>query len=286
MQFSLKHEEYITEINKCLEASLSDKDGVIYDAMRYSLLCGGKRVRPVLSMACAEALGGDTSIACILGCAVEMIHTYSLIHDDLPCMDDDTMRRGRPTNHVIFGETTAVLAGDALLNYACEFLINSKLDDKKTIRALGVLYSASGAEGMIGGQILDMDAEINKPDAKELELLHKKKTGALINAAASMGAIAAGKELDALNGYSSSLGLAFQICDDILDIEGDEEKLGKHVNSDKKNNKTTFTTLYGIDGARKMLVNETDKAIKSLKFLDEKGDFLREYALYLLNRDI
>ncbi len=286
MQFLNKLENYIKEINLCLEKSLENKTGDIYESMRYSLLAGGKRMRPVLSMATSEALSGNVSMALDFGCALEMIHTYSLIHDDLPCMDDDALRRGRPTNHIVFGEAKAVLAGDALLNYACEFLTENCTDPHKTIEALKVLYKSSGADGMIGGQILDINAEVVSPDEKGLELLHRKKTGALINAAVSLGAISAGKEADCLLEYSSSLGLAFQICDDILDVFGDAEKIGKPINSDEKNKKTTFVTLYGAEGARIRLREETEKAISSIDFLGKDGEFLRQYALYLLNREV
>ncbi len=285
MQFSEKLEKYINEVNLCLENALEDKKGSVYDAMRYSLLSGGKRIRPVLSLACAEALGGDSAAALYLGCAVEMVHSYSLIHDDLPCMDNDDLRRGKPTNHIVFGEANAVLAGDALLNFACEFLLNSPIDDDKKLKGLRVLFSASGADGMIGGQSLDIEAETRAFNADELTQLHNKKTGAIINAAVSMGAIAAGHDEFKLYDYSSAVGLAFQIRDDILDVSGDEKVIGKPINSDLKNNKTTFVSLFGIDGASKKLEEETQKAIDSIEFLGEKGEFLRQFALYLLKRE-
>ena len=285
MQFSVKLENYINKVNLCLENALKDKKGSVYDAMRYSLLSGGKRIRPVLSLASAEALGGDSTAALYLGCAVEMIHTYSLIHDDLPCMDNDDLRRGKPTNHIVFGEANAVLAGDALLNFACEFLLSSPIDDDKKLKGLRVLFAASGADGMIGGQALDIEAESRPFNAEELTKLHNKKTGAIINAAVSMGAIASDCDELKLYDYSSAVGLAFQIRDDILDISGDEKVLGKPINSDLKNNKTTFVSLFGIDGANKKLEEETQKAINSIEFLGEKGEFLRQFALYLLNRE-
>lgn len=285
MQFSDKLKEYINEINICLENSLKDKKGSVYDAVRYSLLSGGKRIRPVLSLACADALGGDRATALYLGCAVEMVHTYSLIHDDLPCMDDDDLRRGKPTNHIVFGEASAVLAGDALLNFACEFLLSSPIDNDKKLKGLNVLFYASGADGMIGGQALDMEAETRPFSVDELTQLHNKKTGAIINAAASMGAIASGCDELKLYEYSSAIGLAFQIRDDILDVSGNEQVLGKPINSDLKNNKTTFVSLFGLDGAREKLEEETQKAIDSIEFLGDKGDFLRQFALYLLKRE-
>ncbi len=285
MSFKNTLEDYQKKVNNFLEEYLSCKEGELYDAIRYSLLAGGKRIRPVLTLAVCDALGGDSQKALVFGAALEMIHTYSLIHDDLPCMDNDDFRRGKPTNHKVFGEATAVLCGDALLNMACELIAEADFDDKSKVEALSIIYSSSGAEGMVGGQILDMKAEKVSLDEDELYLLHKKKTGALIDAAVSLGAICSGKDRDLLKIYSSSLGIAFQICDDILDVDGDEASLGKPVNSDEKNNKVTFVTLYGIGGAKNKLMEETQNAIDSLEILGEKGKFLNELALYLLNRE-
>ena len=272
-------------VNKYLNNTFDNKAGSTYDAMRYSLYAGGKRIRPVLSLACSEALEGNMDAALCYGCSIEMIHTYSLIHDDLPCMDDDELRRGKPTNHIVFGENMAVLSGDALLNYACENITNfNGGTDKMNLNALKIIFSASGADGMIGGQVLDLMAENKTITAEELMMLHSKKTGALIKASASLGAISAECNENLFDGYASSLGLAFQICDDILDVESDTETFGKPVHSDEKNNKTTYITLYGIDGAKSKLKEETDKAIASLDFLGNKGAFLKDFALYLLDR--
>ena len=287
MNFNVSFNNYVNEINDYLKSSLSDKKGLIYDAMGYSLYAGGKRIRPVISLACCDALDGNRDAALVYGSAIEMIHTYSLIHDDLPCMDNDDLRRGKPTNHIVYGEDTAVLAGDALLNFACESIVSqNKLLSEMSLKALKIIYNASGAEGMIGGQIMDMLAEKKTPDAQTLNMLHSKKTGALIRAAAAVGALSAGEDENLFNEYSSSLGLAFQIRDDILDVEGDAEKFGKPILSDEKNNKTTYVTLYGMDEAKKKLNDETQKAIGSIEFLGDKGVFLRELALYLLNREI
>lgn len=286
MDFKTDFNSYLNMVNSYLHSTFDSKEGTIYEAMRYSLYAGGKRVRPVLTLACAEALNGDMDAALRYGGAVEMIHTYSLIHDDLPCMDDDSLRRGKPTNHVVFGEDMAVLAGDALLNFACESILSSPSQNaQRDIDALKVLYEASGADGMIGGQVLDMEAEKRQINAKELEELHSKKTGALIRASAAMGAIAAGKDKRLFDAFASSLGLAFQIRDDILDIEGDAEIFGKPVHSDEKNNKTTYVSLYGMGGAKEILRDETEKAISSIEFLGERGEFLRQLAIYLLNRE-
>lgn len=269
---------------KAVQSALPDTDNVLYNAMRYSLYGKGKRVRPVLCLACAQALNAPLYDAATAGSSLEMIHTYSLIHDDLPCMDNDDLRRGKPTNHTVFGEATALLAGDALLNRACEHIVNSSMENKKKLKLLKVLFSASGADGMIYGQIIDMHTQTSKINEDELYLLHKKKTGALINAAAAMGAICADADENIFSEYSASLGIAFQICDDILDVESTTEVFGKTVGSDDKNNKTTFVTLYGLAGAKQKLKEETERAIDALDNFGQEADFLREYALYLLNR--
>lgn len=286
MNFDVSFKNYVSEVNDYLKNTLADKKGLIYEAMGYSLYAGGKRIRPVLSLACCDAMGGNHDAALIYGSAIEMIHTYSLIHDDLPCMDNDDLRRGKPTNHIVYGEDTAVLAGDALLNIACESIVSkTMLESNMSLKALKVIFEASGAEGMIGGQVMDMLAEKEAPTAQTLNILHSKKTGALIRAAASIGAISACADENIFNSYSSSLGLAFQIRDDILDIEGDAKKFGKPILSDEKNNKTTYVTLFGMDGAKKKLNEETQKAIASVEFLGEKGEFLKQLALYLLQRE-
>ena len=283
--FREKLEEYINQIDTHLHELLDCREGLIYDAMKYSLYAGGKRIRPVITLACCEALGGDMKAALSYACAIEMIHAYSLIHDDLPCMDNDDLRRGKPTNHIVFGEATAVLAGDALLNFACESVLNADNNDvEMQLRALKIMYEASGAEGMIGGQVMDMEAEEKKIDGETITSLHKKKTGALICASAALGAISAGESETLFENYAASLGLAFQIRDDILDIEGDIQNIGKPILSDEKNSKTTYVTLYGMDGAKEILKEETQNAIDSLEFLGEKKKFLKELALYLLDR--
>ena len=286
MDFDNKLKSYINEINEYLHFQLDDKEGSAYDAMKYSLYAGGKRIRPVLSLAVCDAIGGNHDAALCFGSSLEMIHTYSLIHDDLPCMDNDDLRRGKPTNHIVFGEDMAVLAGDALLNYACENIVTSdKIDDNMKIRALATIYNASGADGMIGGQVMDMQAEGRIVSEDYLKTLHAKKTGALIKAAVTLGAVSANKEFPELDLYAISLGLAFQIRDDILDVEGDAEKFGKPILSDEKNEKTTYVTLYGIDGAKELLREETEKAVSALKFLGNDAEFLKDLAIYLLNRE-
>lgn len=285
MDFQSKFNGYINTINTHINSIFDIKEGSTYEAMKYSLYAGGKRVRPVLTLACCDSLGGDLDAALCYGSSIEMIHTYSLIHDDLPCMDNDELRRGKPTNHIVFGENMAVLSGDALLNFACENIANSKVGTPEmNLNALRIIFSASGADGMIGGQVLDLTAEDKIISAEELMLLHQKKTGALIKASAALGAVSAEHDENLFSDYASSLGLAFQICDDILDVESDTETFGKPVRSDEKNKKTTYITLYGVDGARAKLHEETEKAISALDFLGKDGIFLKEFALYLLGR--
>lgn len=283
MNFTDKMAAYAAEINAELERVMSESGETTYKAMAYSLLAGGKRVRPVLVMACCEALGGDMALALKYGCALEMIHTYSLIHDDLPCMDNDSLRRGRPTNHVVFGEAEALLAGDALLNLAAEYISADSKYPEKDIKAVSRLYSASGAFGMIGGQADDIAAERDGADAAMVERIHHRKTGALIRAAGELGAIAAGESADFFRAYTIHLGLAFQIRDDILDVESSAAALGKS-NSDADNNKATFVSVYGLDEAKRRLEEETALALKAIEPLGEKGEFLRDMADYLLNR--
>jgi geranylgeranyl diphosphate synthase type II len=257
--------------------------------MRYSVENGGKRVRPLLTLLFCDACGGDVNKALPMASAVEYIHTYSLIHDDLPCMDDDDLRRGKPTNHIVYGEATAVLAGDALLNFAFETVLNhSKVSPALTLEGLKIIAEASGTEGMIGGQIIDLESEGKAIDAVTLMSMHVHKTGALMMAPAKVGAlIGGGTKEDVLNmeKFARYLGVAFQIKDDILDVESSTEVLGKPVGSDKANEKTTFVTLYGLDQSKKMLEDYTNKAIETLEEYGEKAEFLRQLSMFLLRRD-
>lgn len=271
------------KVNRYLENIIPEDAGALKKAMDYSLLAGGKRIRPVLTLATAEALGISEDKVLPFACALEMIHTYSLIHDDLPSMDNDELRRGKPTNHVVFGEAIAVLAGDALLNFAFETAIEADFDAEKKVEIIKAMAASSGVFGMIGGQVLDLEGEERSLSERELTNMHRMKTGALIRAAVSMGCIAAGERKDYLDSYADSLGLAFQLKDDILDITSSDEELGKNVGSDEKNQKTTFITLYGLEKAEKMLEDTTDKAINSLEKI-ENSEFLKDFAMYLLKR--
>lgn len=263
--------------------------GDLYDAMRYSLMAGGKRIRPVLLMETCRICGGDLDKVLPFAGAIEMIHTYSLIHDDLPCMDDDDLRRGRPTNHKVYGEATAVLAGDGLLTAAFEFMLDPSvtLPPERVLEAAGILARAAGGRGMVGGQVLDMAGEGHSLGLREVEELQRLKTGALITAALEMGwAVAGGTEeqREALRRYGAALGLAFQIQDDILDVVGDEAALGKPIGSDARSGKTTFVTLKGVDGCRALVARLTEQAAEALAPFGGEGAELRALAESLADR--
>lgn len=264
--------------------------GDLYDAMYYSLLAGGKRIRPVLLLECCRLCGGDPERALPFAGAIEMIHTYSLIHDDLPCMDDDDLRRGRPTNHKVYGEATAVLAGDGLLTAAFEWMLDPSvgLPPERVLEAAGVLARAAGAQGMVGGQVLDMAGEGHSMGLAEVEELQRLKTGALIRAAAEMGCILAGGSMEqrrAVCGYAERIGLAFQIQDDILDVVGDERTLGKPVGSDAKSEKNTFVTLKGVEECRRLVDKLTGEAVEALSVFGDESESLNWLARSLASRE-
>ena len=263
----------------------------VFEAMRYSLFAGGKRVRPILAIASAEALGAKTAGLLPIAGALELIHTYSLIHDDLPAMDDDDLRRGRPTCHKVYGEAMAILAGDGLLNRAFEVLSDQRrLKTVTATRLLAIVREislASGAFGMVGGQVVDMESEGKDVDLPTLEYIHTHKTGALIRASVRTGAIYAKaneKRLKALTRYGERVGLAFQIADDILDIVGSQEEIGKDVGSDLKKGKKTFPSFYGLEESRRRAKEVSDQAMAALKDFDRKADPLRELAKYIVTR--
>ena len=248
----------------------------LQDAMEYSLLAGGKRLRPVLVMECCRLCGGDADKAITFAAAVEMIHTYSLIHDDLPAMDNDDMRRGRPTNHKVYGEATAILAGDALLTAAFEQLAKADLPAQRIVEAVTCLSRCAGAPGMVGGQVLDMAGEGRGLSIQELEQLQSLKTGALISAAAQLGCIAAGgsaQQRECITTYAQALGRAFQVRDDMLDEISTAEELGKPIGSDRANEKSTFLTALGLDRCRALVDELTNTAIQALDGF-EQPDFL------------
>ncbi len=261
------------------------------EAMRYSVLAGGKRLRPALALMAAEACGADPAVALPAACALEMVHTYSLVHDDLPSMDDDDLRRGRPTCHKAFDEATAVLAGDALLTLAFEVLAAHTRPVEAAARCVCELAAASGPAGMVGGQMADLLAE-GRPDAEgdvhALEAIHRRKTGALLRAALRLGALAAVADeptLEALDIYGQGVGLAFQIVDDLLDVQGDEAKLGKRVNKDSVLGKWTYPGFLGVEGSRERARQVVADAVAALEPLGPRGDRLRALAWDLLERD-
>jgi len=263
-------------------------DETLEKAMEYSLMAGGKRLRPVLLMAAADAVGKDGAAFLTTGCAIEMIHTYSLIHDDLPAMDNDDYRRGKPTNHKVFGDGIAVLAGDALLTLAFEVMLRQEGAAPETIvTVVSEMSRAAGPYGMVGGQVLDLEGEGRRLDLAALRKIHMGKTGALFCAAIRSGAILAGakeEELAALTLYAERFGLAFQITDDILDVTGDEAAIGKPVGSDVRNEKATYVTLTSLEEAKKLAEDAVDEAVAALDIFGERAAFLRDLALFLLGR--
>lgn len=264
--------------------------GSIHQSMRYSTCGGGKRIRGTLCLLSCEAVGGKREQAMTAACALEMVHSYSLIHDDLPCMDDDDLRRGKPTNHRVFGEAIALLAGDALLTQAVEVMVKDAPQgmEKPYWNALRELITAIDTRGMIGGQVMDLEAENRMVTLEELQEIHKRKTGALIRASLRMGAIigeGTESELDALTEYGEAVGLAFQIVDDLLDLVADPVVLGKAVGSDLKNQKATYGTIMGIEQARHLAGLEISKAKAALEPLGAKAQLLMKLADYFLERD-
>ena len=273
-------------LDKCFTSEDVPHRGLA-EAMRYSLLAGGKRIRPVLVLKFCELCGGDAELALPAACAVEMLHTYSLIHDDLPCMDDDDLRRGKPTNHIVYGECTATLAGDALQAEAFRLLLSSELPAERVVRMAAYLAEAAGLYGICGGQALDIDGEGKTLAGAEISEIHRYKTASLLRACALIGAAAAGAsedELDAAARYAESLGLAFQIRDDILDCTSDEESLGKTVGSDVERDKSTFVSLFGLDRCAELVREETEKAKKALSDCFGDAEFLTWLAGYLAER--
>lgn len=263
----------------------------LHDGLRYSLMAGGKRVRPILTIASAEAIGTTAPGLMPVACSLELIHTYSLIHDDLPSMDNDDFRRGKPTNHKVYGEAMAILAGDALLTMAFDMISRPDLmkgcDPVRQVRIIQELASGSGSMGMVGGQVFDIQAENQDIDLSTLQNIHKHKTGMLIRAAVRMGAIAAGasdRQLDDLTGYAEDIGLAFQIADDVLNVTGTRDELGKNPNTDAERGKKTYPTFFGVDGARKLAEDCVTRAINRLSSFGPPADPLREIARYITSR--
>lgn len=270
---------------------MSCKEKKLIESMKYSLEAGGKRVRPQLVFEFAELCGGNAENAAPFACAVEMIHTYSLIHDDLPCMDDDDLRRGKPSNHKVFGEDTALLAGDALQTLAFEIMSSDKsaalLGDKACRKGVNTLAKYSGAVGMVGGQVIDLMSENTNAPIEVLREMDYKKTACLIKAACELGCISAEadeKYIKAASDYGEFIGIAFQIEDDILDVTSSDEQLGKPVGSDEENSKSTYVSLLGIEKCRQLVSEFTEKAVKALEVFDGDVSELSDFAHKLANR--
>ncbi len=275
-------------IEQSLDAALApqeDSVGGLLDAMRYSALGGGKRIRPLLTLASCRAMGGDPYAALPAASAVEMIHAYSLIHDDLPAMDDDSLRRGRPTSHVVYGEAAAILAGDALHTLAFETLASAPLSAEQRVRLVALLARASGERGMAGGQALDLAAEEGRATAETVERIHRLKTGALIAVCFTMGSVcaaAAESRLEAMERIGRSIGLAFQIQDDVLDLTASTEELGKTAGKDVGTGKATWPALFGVEASRRRALELMEDALRDLHEIGSQSDALED----LLRRSV
>lgn len=289
--------KYLKEKKETVDSFFRDyfkeqrRPDVLQESMLYSLFAGGKRVRPILAMAAYEACGGTAADIVPYASTLELIHTYSLIHDDLPAMDNDDLRRGKPTNHKVYGEAVAILAGDALLTEAFRILSDpshsSKVKDRDLLKASAEIADAAGYQGMVAGQVQDILSENVEADAETLQFIHRHKTAALIRASVKVGGILLGSSAEivgALTSYGENIGHAFQVIDDILDVEGDTEELGKTVGSDEKINKMTYPRLYGLQRSRVIARELVDAAVASLDLFSSGADPLREIALYLLER--
>lgn len=293
----MKLKEYFSFNKNKIETTLESLLGsqaeipIIYEAMKYSLLAGGKRLRPIMTIMACELFDGDINEVITFACSIEMIHTYSLIHDDLPAMDNDDYRRGKLTNHKVFGEGFAVLAGDALLNKAFEIIHQALIKNPKleNIKAAAYISKASGAQGMIGGQCIDLYYENKDISLDILNAMHDKKTGAMIRASLVAGALVAGakeEDVQRIERFGQLIGLAFQISDDILDVEGSTEILGKKTGSDVINNKSTFVSYYGIEKSKEMAKALIKEAQNIIDVYGNKGLLLKELSNYIIERNI
>jgi geranylgeranyl diphosphate synthase type II len=282
------------EVDRFLDSTVPDirtPPSKLHEAMRYSLFAGGKRIRPILAIAAAEAVGPPSKAILPVASSLELIHTYSLIHDDLPAMDDDDFRRGKPTNHKVFGEAMAILAGDALLTLAFDLCsrgdLLGNLDADRQVQIIHELAQGSGNRGMVAGQVLDIQAENQDIDLPTLQDIHVHKTGKLIRSAVRMGALVSGptpEQFQQLTAYAEDIGLAFQIADDVLNVTGTLQQLGKNANTDAQRGKKTYPTFYGIEGARALADERTTRAIDRLQRFGDTADPLRELARYITSR--
>jgi geranylgeranyl diphosphate synthase, type II len=280
------------EVDRVLEQLLPAEEeapSTIHKAMRYSIFAGGKRVRPILTLASGQSLGGEKDVLLHLGSAIEMMHTYSLIHDDLPALDNDDLRRGHPTCHKVFGEAIAILAGDSLMTRCYQVLADlPKIQDSVKIRIISEIAAATGTvDGMIGGQVVDLESEGKSINPETLEYIHHSKTGALLNACVRCGALAASAdsaELQMLSEFGSKVGLVFQIVDDILDITSSSEMLGKTAGKDEKVKKATYPALYGIEASKKKAIELAHSALEGIMDLGEQANALRSLAQFIVSR--
>lgn len=292
MDFKEELKKKAALVDDALERFLPSPDAyppLIHQAMRYSVLGGGKRLRPSLVIASAEVAGGTPGDVMPAACAVELIHAYSLIHDDLPAMDNDDFRRGKPANHKVYGEAMALLAGDALLTLAFKLLAECRAArPEDVVRVIHEVAAGAGTKGLIGGQVVDTFSTEEEIDAATLEYIHRHKTGALYRVSVRTGAILAGASAEALANlteYAEYMGLAFQIKDDILDIEGDEKKLGKPVGSDVRNKKATYPALFGLEKSKEKARSAVESAKEALSPFGKEADFLRQLVEYVIKRD-
>ncbi|WP_270646491.1 polyprenyl synthetase family protein [Paeniclostridium hominis] len=294
MNFKDELKSRVNNIEILLNEYMPKEEGyqkTIFEAMNYSLSAGGKRLRPILTLEACKLVGGNEKDAIPFAAAIEMIHTYSLIHDDLPALDNDDLRRGRKTNHKVYGEAMAILAGDGLLNYAYEIMLNESIgkdDSNKYLKAINEIAKASGIYGMIGGQVVDIESEGKSIDKDKLDFIHMNKTAAIIIGCMRAGAIIGGaseNQLENITKYAKNIGLSFQIVDDILDVVGDEAKLGKKVGSDIDNEKSTYPSLIGLDKSKEIAKNLIEEAKLSISNINKDREFLNSLADYIVDRE-
>lgn len=294
MSFKQSLREKSNYIEKLLREYMPKEEGyqiTIMKSMNYSLEAGGKRLRPILTLEACKIVGGKEEDAIPFAVAIEMIHTYSLIHDDLPALDNDDLRRGKPTNHKVFGDAMAILSGDALLNYAFEVMLSNSInkdDPKKYLRAINEIAKSSGIHGMIGGQVVDVESENKKISKDKLDYIHLNKTAAIIIGCMRAGAIIGNADeegLEKITKYGRNIGLSFQIVDDILDIVGDESKLGKNVGSDIENHKSTYPSLIGLEESKEIAKQLIQEAKENVRNLSNDSNFLEDLADYIIDRE-
>ncbi|CEN79888.1 polyprenyl synthetase family protein [Paraclostridium sordellii] len=294
MNFNCELKNRVNKIEQLLNEYMPKEEGYqkkVFESMNYSLKAGGKRLRPILTLEACKIVGGEEEDAIGFAVAIEMIHTYSLIHDDLPALDNDDLRRGRKTNHKVYGEAMAILAGDALLNYAYEIMLKESIgknDPEKYLKAINEIAKSAGIYGMIGGQVVDIESEGKTIDMDKLDFIHMNKTAAIIIGCMRAGAIignATDKQLEDITKYAKNIGLSFQIVDDILDIVGDEAKLGKNVGSDIDNEKSTYPSLIGLEKSKDVANQLIKEAKASINKISKDNAFLNGLAEYIVDRE-